>query len=72
MAGSATFTIVPSRNATPEPSTVASSTHRAAVVPIRMGSRLRSDGRDQAATAGARHGASGAVRSGSGAPVSCR
>src|SRR5664280_1806910 len=35
MVGSATLTTVPSRNATPEPSTVASSTQRPAVVPNR-------------------------------------
>ena len=36
IAGSATLTIVPSRNAMPEPSTVAAMTHRAAGVPHRM------------------------------------
>src|SRR5260370_28812656 len=35
IAGSATFTTVPSRNAIPEPRTVAPITHRAVAVPIR-------------------------------------
>src|SRR3546814_15388977 len=49
MAGRATLTMVPSRNATPEPSTVARSTHRASLVPMRtsQGYDARADtGRD--------------------------